>query len=74
VRLSEQGEGLLVLFRNQTAESSAWVKWPIFGQGRYELRAFPSGQTLPSMSADELRQGVAISLDEAVNFWEVRAI
>jgi alpha-galactosidase len=57
-RLSRQGEGILVLFRNEDGSATATVRWPAPGEGSFTLRPIESGESLGSLSSEALRRGV----------------
>jgi hypothetical protein len=51
-----------VLFRNDDAEASARVRWPVLGDGPFILRAVEGGEPLGPYSGAALRQGVSLAL------------
>ncbi len=60
-RLSHNGEGLIVLFRNDAPDVTAHVKIPGFPEGTITARVWESTQTF-SWTAEQLRRGVDIPL------------
>jgi len=59
-RLSRQGEGLIVLFKNDSSASSAEAKLAIMPAGSYELRSLMTGKSLGKFAAEQLQRGVTI--------------
>jgi alpha-galactosidase len=59
-RLSRQGEGLIVLFKNDSSASSAEAKLAVMPAGSYELRLLRTGKSLGKFAAEQLQRGVTI--------------
>lgn len=71
-RLSRAGEGMIVLFRNQSAVAQVQVTLPLPGAGRYVLRHIEGGDVM-HVSAAELRAGLTLAFgDWSVLVFEVR--
>lgn len=64
-RLSRAGEGLLVLFRNDSAAAEARVQVPLPGEAHYMLRSVLTGTPLLRRTAAEFRAGFEVSFDGA---------
>ena len=72
-RLSRQGEGVLVLFRNDAAADSALVAIPAFPDGQYELRSILGGIPSRNASGGELQRGLDLPFSSTrVAIFEVR--
>jgi hypothetical protein len=72
-RLARSGEGLIVLFRNESAVAHARVQLPLPGESRYTLSAVLTGTALVQRSAADFRAGFDIALgDDSVVIIEVR--
>jgi alpha-galactosidase len=72
-RLSRSGEGLLVLFRNESNAARAQVQIPLPGSGRFTLRSVLSDVALKQLAAEDFRTGFDIAFDgEPVMIAEVR--
>jgi alpha-galactosidase len=61
-RLSRQGQGVLVLFRNEAKEERARVGWAAPGGGSWVLRPVPDGEALGPFEAAALRDGIEVPL------------
>ena len=59
-RLSRQGEGLIVLFRNETGLESVNVKLPAFPAGSFHVRSAMTGEDLGDYTGEQFRNGVPI--------------
>jgi alpha-galactosidase len=57
-RLSRQGDGMIVLFKNDSNAKSAEVKLPVYPDGNFQVRSAPDGEALGQYSGVQLRQGV----------------
>ncbi len=72
-RLSRSGEGIIVLFRNQSHAPQALVRIPLPGGATYILTSILTAATLMPRTAAEFRAGFAITFDtEPVVVLEVR--
>jgi alpha-galactosidase len=61
-RLSRAGEGILVLFRNESREAQANVGWPAPSAGPFTMRSILDGTNLGPFGGDALRRGVRVPL------------
>jgi alpha-galactosidase len=61
-RLSRQGEGLLVLFRNEDGREAAPVRWPAPADGPYALKPVDGGEALGPFTGETLRKGLTLPL------------
>jgi hypothetical protein len=61
-RLSRAGEGILVLFRNESREPQADVGWPAPSAGPFIMRSILDGTNLGPFGGDALRRGVRVPL------------
>ncbi len=59
-RLSRDGEGLIVLFRNDAPVTQAVVQIPLPGEADYVAEDFPAGDAKIRLKAGELRAGVGL--------------
>jgi len=59
-RLSRQGEGLIVLFKNLSGGEGVDVKLPAFPDGQYTLRSVMTGQTVGKFTGTEIRGGIPV--------------
>ncbi len=72
-RLSRAGEGIIVLFRNESGAKSARLRLPLPGLDRFSLTSALSGASLGDVSAEALRDGIEIAFgEERVLVIEVR--
>jgi len=73
-RLSRQGEGLIVLFKNDSGAKSAGVKLPVFPDGDFTVRSEMSGQALGKYSGSQFRAGIEFPFPEKyrVEILEIR--
>lgn len=60
-RLSNEGEGLIVLFRNDTREATAHVRIPGFPRGTVTAHVWDSSR-MYSWTGDQLRRGIDIPI------------
>jgi alpha-galactosidase len=63
-RLSRQGEGILVLFRNEDASGRAQVSWPAPSDGPFVLTPVAGGEPLGPLTGVDLRAGFPVELPE----------
>jgi alpha-galactosidase len=61
-RLGRQGEGLVVLFRNDSGARSAEVKLPAFPDGAFTVRSQMSGRAVGTYSGSQFREGIEFPL------------
>jgi alpha-galactosidase len=71
-RLSRNGEGVIVLFRNASQARQASVQIPLPGSSHYTLLSVLSGSALPQQTAEAFCTGFNITLDGLVMIIEVR--
>jgi alpha-galactosidase len=71
-RLSHDGEGMIVLFRNACRAREASVSIPMFGSGRCVLTSVMTGDLLATVPAEDFQQGVTLPLVDDVEIIEVR--
>jgi alpha-galactosidase len=62
-RLSRAGEGLVVLFRNESVAACARVQVPLPGAARYTLTSVLAGAALGQLTAAEFRAGFDVAFD-----------
>ncbi len=74
-RLSREGEGVVVLFRNASTAVSARVQAPLVGDRTYRLRSVLTGAVLAVRAAADFRAGFELAFEptEPVLIVEVRA-
>lgn len=70
-RFSGQGEGLIVLFRNNAQDATARVTIPGFPNGAFQAKIWDSKQSF-SWTGEQLRCGVAIPLSADAEVIELR--
>ncbi len=72
-RLSRGGEGLIVLFRNDSGAARASVQVPLPGEGRFTFTSLLDGSDLGQRGAADFRAGFEVAFgDAAVIVIEVR--
>ena len=71
-RLSHDGEGMIVLFRNACSDREVSVSIPMFGSGRCVLTSVMTGNLLATVPAEDFHQGVTLPLVDDVEIIEVR--
>lgn len=57
-RLSREGEGVIVLFKNESQLNEVVVQLPVFPDGTLHLRSVVSRQALGVRTGDQFRQGI----------------
>jgi alpha-galactosidase len=73
-RLSRSGDGLIVLFRNDSGAAQARVRLPLPGDDRYRLKSILTDKPLRSITAAEVRAGFDIDFhDEPVVIVEMHS-
>jgi alpha-galactosidase len=73
-RLSRQGEGIVVLFKNESHLDQVAVELPAFPDGKFHLRSVMTGQVLGDQSGEQIRHGIQIhfSPEHKVEIVEIR--
>lgn len=73
-RLSRQGEGIIVLFKNETDLTSASVQIPTYPPGEYQMKSVMTENSVGRFSGAQLRRGVSLPLPKQfkVQILEVR--
>ena len=73
-RLSRRGEGILVLFKNESHFDSVNVQLPAFPDGSFLLRSVMTGQALEPRTHEQFRRGLRINLpaQHKVEILEIR--
>ncbi len=62
VRISRQGEGLLVLFRNGAKQDKFKVVVPVYPDGTFQMRSRITGEAGASFTGAQMRQGIEIQM------------
>jgi alpha-galactosidase len=73
-RLARQGEGLIVLFKNDSGVRGVEVKLPAFPDGKFMVRSEMSGKTLGTYSGSQFQAGIEFPLpsEYQVEILEIR--
>jgi alpha-galactosidase len=73
-RLSRQGEGLVVLFKNESHLDEVTVKLVTFPDGTYRVRSVMTGKTLGNFTGEQFRQGIQLrfAANKKVELLEIR--
>jgi len=73
-RLSRQGEGIIVLFKNESRLEHVTVKLPVFPDGTFKARSITAGHVTSTTTGAQFRHGVQIQLapDSKVEILEIR--
>jgi alpha-galactosidase len=71
-RLSRDGEGIVVIFRNSSPDADFEVKIPVFSETVFHLRSAMTGRSLGTVSAEQFRRGLRLPFIEPVEIIEVR--
>ena len=73
-RLSRQGEGLVVLFKNDAPIAQVEVKLPAFPDGSFHVRSVMTSQTLGTFSGEQFRRGITAQFPEGhkIEILEIR--
>jgi alpha-galactosidase len=58
MRLNREGEGLIVIFRNESKEDKLKVEMPVFPDGTFHIRSKITGVPLGTFSGAQMRQGI----------------
>ncbi len=61
-RLSQSGEGMVALFRNDSGAERVTVKLPAFPDGFFHLRSVMTGQKSGEYTGEQFRRGVEVPL------------
>jgi alpha-galactosidase len=73
-RLSRDGEGVLVVFKNGSHESEIEISIPLFSTHTYHLRSVMTGHSLGTVTSAQFRTGLTLPLVEQVEIVEIRAV
>jgi alpha-galactosidase len=75
-RLSRAGEGILVLFKNQSAADHAQVALQAYPEGTFSMHSVLTGKALPQVGADAVRRGIDIPFEraESLEILEIRKV
>ncbi len=74
-RLARSGDGLIVLFRNESTIAHAHIQIPLPGESRYTLTSIMTGVALDGQSAADFRAGFDVAFNHApVEIIEVRQV
>ncbi len=73
-RLSRRGEGLIVIFKNESKAREASVRIPTYPAGMFKVRSVMTGNSIGSFSGEQLQRGVVIPIppQHKVQILEVR--
>jgi hypothetical protein len=73
-RLSRSGEGILVLFKNQSAAEHAHVALPAYPEGAFSLRSVLTGKALAQVDGRAVRRGTDIPFEpgKSIEILEIR--
>ena len=73
-RLSRRGEGMIVLFKNESQLNEVTVALPAFPDGTFHLRSVMTGREQDRYAGQHLRQGIKLHLpsDQKVEILEIR--
>jgi alpha-galactosidase len=74
-RLSRQGEGLIVLFKNDSGLKSIQLKLPAHPDGEFHFRSVIANRPVLTYSGSDLRRGIMVALPEnhKVEILEIRS-
>lgn len=73
-RLSRDGEGVLVVFKNGSRDLEIEVTIPLFSAYTYHMRSIMTGRTLGTFTPEQFRTGLRLPLAEHVDIVEIRAV
>jgi alpha-galactosidase len=62
-RLSRSGEGILVLFKNQSSSSRATVSIPAYPRGTFSLRSVLGDRSIGEVQGDKIQRGIDIAFE-----------
>jgi alpha-galactosidase len=73
-RLDREGEGMIVVFRNEASADKLKVSVPTFPDGAFRLTSKITGASLGTFSGQQIRQGIQIPVpaDHKVEVLEIR--
>jgi alpha-galactosidase len=73
-RLSREGEGLMILFRNESPVKAIEIKLPAFPDGNYHLRAVNGTHNARAYTGQQFRDGIEIPLPSGhrIDIFEIR--
>jgi len=74
-RLSRQGEGIIVLFKNESRLEHVTVKLPVFPDGTFKVRSITAGHVMSTTTGAQFRHGVQMQLapESKVEILEIRS-
>jgi len=61
-RLDREGEGLMVIFRNESSQDNLKVNVPTFPDGAFQVSSKMTGKSLGTFSGQQMRQGIQIQI------------
>ncbi len=73
-RLSHQGKGIVVLFRNDSSQDAVTLALPVIPEGRYQINSAMSERPLGTYSAAQLKNGITIPWQSRVEILEIRKL
>ncbi len=75
-RLARSGDGIMVLFRNKSAASSATIQLPLIPPGKYRVRSIFTGKLLGVFSEADWSRGVSIEFSNVgqVDVFEIKVV
>jgi len=75
-RLARSGDGIMVLFRNQSAAPSATIQLPLIPPGKYRVRSIFTGKLLGVFSGADWSRGVSIEFSNVgqVDVFEIKVV
>ena len=62
LRISRRGEGLLVIFRNESKTDAFTVTAPVYPDGRFQMRSRITGEARGSFTGAGMRRGIEIKV------------
>ena len=73
-RLDREGEGMIVVFRNEASQDKLKVKVPTFPDGAFHVISKMTAVSLGTFSGQQIRQGIEIAIpaDHKVEILEIR--
>jgi alpha-galactosidase len=73
-RLSREGEGMMVVFKNESEARAVSVKIPNYPGGKFKLHSVMTGDSIGTFSSTQIRNGVALPIppEHKVQIIEVR--
>jgi len=57
-RLSREGEGMLVIFRNESQDDKLRVELPAYPDGKFRVRSTITGESLAMITGEQMRRGM----------------